>query len=292
MSPVRKPIVAGSFYEGNKEKLRRQIEECFKHPAGHGVIPEKNERKHEESRLRAVLCPHAGYMYSGPVASWSFAEIAKSGVPDTVVLLGPNHRGVGMPASVSEMPLWETPLGALTVNNEMADALCGENVVVRDDAAHRYEHSLEVQLPFLQYLFKDKFKIVPVVFLHQTYSIAKKMAEALHKLSREFNFLVVASSDMTHYEPQAHAEKKDNLALSHILRLDGAGLEKAIYENEITMCGYCPVMTVMEYARLSGIKNARLLKYATSGDVSGDKSRVVGYASVSFSSSEESREKV
>lgn len=283
MGTVRKPVVAGSFYESGKESLRQQIQKCFLHTAGPGIVPEAVKHADERSRLCAVICPHAGYMYSGPIAAWSFSEVAKNGAADTVVLLGPNHKGTGSPVSVPQTTVWQTPLGSLTVNNDMVDALCKENFIARDDRAHAYEHSLEVQLPFLQYFFHDDFKIVPVTFLQQNLALARKTAELLYKLSCDFNFLIVASSDLTHYEPQNDTEKKDSIALSHILKLDAVGLEKAITAHNITMCGYCPVMTAMEYAKLNGAKNAQLLKYATSGDVSGDKSCVVGYAAVSFS---------
>lgn len=283
MGTIRKPVVEGAFYNAGKNALRRQIEECFMHPLGPGVIPEPGRLRGTNALLKAVVCPHAGYMYSGPVAAWSYAEAAKCGILDTVILLGPNHRGAGNPVCTTEAREWQTPLGRLNVDTVIADALCSGGFISRDERAHAYEHSLEVQLPFLQYIFKEAFKIVPVTFLRQNLTTARKTAELLHALSADFSFLVVASSDMTHYEPQSDTERKDKTALQHIMNLDAGGLEKAIIDDNITMCGYCPVMAAMEYAKMSGVKNARLLRYATSGDVSGDKSHVVGYAAVSLS---------
>lgn len=280
---IRKPAVAGSFYGGDKKSLEEQIKNCFLHPLGPGTVPKPTSWRKNASALRAVVCPHAGYTYSGPVAAWSFAELARSGIPETVVILGPNHRGIGCHVSVPDADAWETPLGKVKINRKMLDALCADGVAERDERAHVSEHSIEVQVPFLQYLFGNEFSLAPVSFLMQSYAAARRTAEALHKLYEEFDFMLVASSDMTHYETHASASKKDSLALSYIQELRARELEDVIRKNDITMCGYCPVMAAMEFSKLRGVKTGHLLNYATSGEVSGDKSHVVGYAAVAFS---------
>lgn len=279
---IRKPAVAGSFYEGSKKNLEEQIKNCFLHPLGPGKIPVVSKWDRNTSLLHAVVCPHAGYMYSGPVAAWSFSELAKNGVPETVVLLGPNHRGLGSYVCVPEGGAWETPLGKVELNHKILDGLCEAGAAERDDRSHAFEHSLEVQVPFLQFLFGSAFTLAPVSFLTQNYATARRLADALHKLREKSDFIIVASSDMTHYETHARASQKDNLALSQILKLNAGGLEDVIQKNDISMCGYCPVMTAMEFSKQCGVHEAKMLKYATSGEISGDMSHVVGYASVAF----------
>ena len=280
---VRAPAVAGTFYPSDADELVKLIEWSFTHPLGPGEVPEVSEVRRRESV--GFMVPHAGYVYSGPVAAWAYCYLAKEGPPETVIIVGPNHTGLGSPISVMPPSIWETPLGHVHVDAEAVEEIVRESGVVDvDHAAHLYEHSLEVQLPFLQYLFGNKFKIVPIVMGLQTPEAAKALAKgiyrAMEKLGKDFTFL--ASSDLNHYEPHEITVKKDMMAIEKILKLDTEGLYRTLIENDISMCGPGPVMTLMELSKLYGVREGVLLKHATSGDTSGDYSQVVGYASVRF----------
>jgi MEMO1 family protein len=229
-----------------------------------------------------LICPHAGYTYSGPVAAHAFYELAQDGKPDTVVLLGPNHTGYGSALSLMREGKWRTPLGDVEVDTKLADDILRETSIVDiDETAHRYEHSLEVQLPFLQFLYGDAFKIVPICFLMQDYESAVEVGRALTEALDATNTVVIASSDMTHYEPAKAAEAKDQAALKAITALDAKGFYDTVEKLNITACGYAPITSLITYAEGVCAK-ANLLSYHNSGDVSGDHSSVVGYAAVSF----------
>ena len=221
-------------------------------------------------------------MYSGPVAATAFYNLALDGKPDTVVLLGPNHTGYGSALSVMREGAWQTPLGNIEIDTALADAIIHEtNVVDVDDVAHRFEHSLEVQLPFLQYLYGNSFKIVPICFLMQDYDSAVEIGRALTEALDATNSIVIASSDMTHYESAKSAAAKDQAALKEVTELNAKGFYETIEARNITACGYAPITALITYA--VGV-NARadLLSYHNSGDITGDPSSVVGYAAVSF----------
>jgi Predicted dioxygenase len=229
-----------------------------------------------------LICPHAGYLYSGPVAAHSFYNLALDGKPDTVVLLGPNHTGYGSALALMREGTWQTPLGNVEIDTALADAIRAEtNVLDVDDVAHKYEHSLEVQLPFLQYLYGNAFKIVPIAFLMQDYESAVEIGRALTEALDGTNSVVIASSDMTHYEPAKAAKAKDEAALKQVLELNAKGFYDTVEDKNITACGYAPITSLITYA--AGINaKAELLAYHNSGDVTGDDSAVVGYAAVSF----------
>jgi AmmeMemoRadiSam system protein B len=229
-----------------------------------------------------LICPHAGYMYSGPVAAHSFFELAKDGKPDTVVLLGPNHTGYGSALSMMREGTWQTPLGNVEIDSALADAIRAETTIIDvDDVAHRFEHSLEVQLPFLQYLYGNEFKIVPICYLMQDYDSAVEIGNALTEALDATNSIVIASSDMTHYEPAKVAAQKDQAALKAVTALDAKGFYDTVEAQNITACGYAPITSLITYAVGVNAK-AQLLSYHNSGDVSGDPSSVVGYAAVCF----------
>jgi len=277
----RGPAVAGQFYEADPELLRKRIEWAFLHELGPGQIPKVSGSRIRESI--GYVVPHAGYVYSGPVAAHAYLNIASEGMPETVIILAPNHTGYGSAVAVYPEGVWITPLGEIKVDEELAEEVVNNSVFAKLDAgAHEYEHSIEVQLPFLQYLFGDGIRIVPISMMYQTPEAAKDMADAISAAleSVKRDVIVIASSDMTHYEPHELAVKKDKLALEAILELNAEKLYRVIMNNDISMCGYGPVMTLINYARHVGAKGAELLKYATSGDVSGEKSWVVGYAAV------------
>ncbi|MCS7114338.1 MAG: AmmeMemoRadiSam system protein B [Nitrososphaerota archaeon] len=281
MVKVRLPSQAGAFYAGTAESLKRQIEGCFLHRLGPGSIPKVVEAG--PRRIVGLVCPHAGYMYSGPVAAHAYYSLALDGKPDIVVLFGPNHTGYGSGLAVMNEGLWRTPLGDVEVDKETADRIVKESRLIDvDDSAHRYEHSIEVQLPFLQYLFGSRFKIVPVCFLMQDLRSAEEVGQAVAKATAGKNSVIVASSDMTHYEPHRGAEKKDRMALQAVEAMDGAKFYSVVESHGITACGYGPIVALITAAKILGAKEAKLLCYKTSGDVSGDYSSVVGYAAVQF----------
>jgi AmmeMemoRadiSam system protein B len=230
-----------------------------------------------------MICPHAGYMYSGPVAASAFYELALDGKPDTVVLMGPNHTGYGSALSLMREGVWRTPLGDIEIDTEMASKITRETSVIDvDELAHRYEHSIEVQLPFLQFLYGNKFKIVPICFLMQDYNSAVEVGRALVEVLAATNTVVIASSDMTHYEPAKTAAAKDQAALKAVTDMDAKHFYETVETQNITACGYAPITALITYAKGVNAKEAKLLSYHNSGDITGDSSSVVGYAAVSF----------
>jgi hypothetical protein len=222
-------------------------------------------------------------MYSGPVAASAFYELAVDGKPDTVVLLGPNHTGYGSGLALMREGFWRTPLGDVELDSGLADAILHETSIVDvDETAHRYEHSIEVQLPFLQFLFGNAFKIVPICFLMQDYDSAVEVGRALVEALDAKNALVIASSDMTHYEPSKTAAAKDQAALKAVTDVDAKRFYQTVETQNITACGYAPITSLITYS-VGVCAKAQLISYHSSGDVTGDYSSVVGYAAVKFS---------
>ena len=271
---IRKPVVSGMFYAGTAGELEEQIEWCYKHELGPGATPRVNSKGPRE--IVAIVAPHAGYYYSGPVAAHAYKELADDGIFDTAVILGPNHTGYGYPVSLWAGAGWNTPLGEVEINEELAQMLLGE-VIKADETAHIYEHSIEVQLPWLQHLYK-KVKMVPITMLAQDIETALTVGKAISQASN--NLIIIASSDFTHYEPHSVAMEKDESIIEAIVALDEEELYKRCESLNCTMCGYGPVASVIVAAKEMKAQRASLLKYATSGDTSGDLSRVVGYASI------------
>jgi len=281
MVKVRRPTQAGAFYEGTPDALKQQIEKCFTDKLGPGKLPKI--AKTYPTKVIGLICPHAGYMYSGPVAAHAYYGLAIDGKPDVVVLLGPNHTGVGSGLAVMNEGFWRTPLGDVEVDRETANEIVRVSRIVDiDDSAHKNEHSIEVQLPFLQYLYGSTFKIVPICFLMQDLSSAREVGQAVAKALLEKKGVIIASSDMTHYEPQESAERKDKKALEAIEAMDEVRFQSAIETYNITACGHGPIAALITAAKALGATEARLLCYKTSGDVVGDRSSVVGYAAVCF----------
>ncbi|MGD6852012.1 MAG: AmmeMemoRadiSam system protein B [Candidatus Bathyarchaeia archaeon] len=284
LSHLRRAVVASQFYEGTAEALRAQLNSCFLHKLGPQKLPQVNTSTHPRS-IVGLICPHAGYMYSGPVAALSYYELAQDGKPDTVVLLGPNHTGYGSALSVMREGAWQTPLGNVEIDTKLVDEILHETKILDiDDTAHRYEHSLEVQLPFLQYLYGNSFKIVPICYLMQDYDSAVEIGRALTEALDATNTVVIASSDMTHYEPAEEAAAKDQAALKEVTALNAKGFYSTVEAQNITACGYAPITSLITYA-VGVCAKAQLLGYHNSGDITGDHSSVVGYAAVSFRTS-------
>jgi AmmeMemoRadiSam system protein B len=281
MAKIRRPRVAGSFYEGNAESLKAQIKNCFLQEFGPKKRPKVNKSGPRE--VIGLVCPHAGYMFSGPVAANAYYELALDGKPDTVVILGPNHTGYGSALSLMNEGFWRTPLGDVEIDGETANRIVQETRLVDvDEVAHRFEHSIEVQLPFLQYLYGSEFKFVPICFQMQDLSSALEVGKALVEVLASKNAVVIASSDMTHYEPQRNAAAKDMAALKAVEAMDEKRFYSIIETRNVTACGYGPIAAVITAAKGLGAKEAKLLCYKSSGDVTGDYSSVVGYAAVSF----------
>ncbi len=281
MVKIRRPRVAGSFYEGNSESLKRQIENCFLQELGPKKRPKVNENGARE--ILGLVCPHAGYMFSGAVAANAYYELASDGKPDTVVILGPNHTGYGSALALMNAGAWCTPLGKVEVDAETANRIVRQTHLVDiDELAHHFEHSIEVQLPFLQYLYGSDFKFVPICFQMQDLSSAVEVGKALVEVLASKNAVVIASSDMTHYEPQRNAAMKDLAALKAVEAMDEKRFYSIIEAQNVTACGYGPIAAVITAAKGLGAKEAKLLCYKSSGDVTGDYSSVVGYAAVSF----------
>jgi len=263
---TRNPVVAGQFYPASPSQLKAMIE---------GLVDEKAVK---EDVIGAVS-PHAGYMYSGAVAG---AVMSRIKLKDTAIIMGPNHTGMGKPLSIMTEGDWSTPLGKVKIDSELAKRILASSAYLQEDsAAHQFEHSLEVQVPFLQY-FQSDIKIVPIVLSFATGSIYKQIgreiAQAIKDLNREV--VIIASSDMTHYEPQESAQKKDNQAIAAILELSEDKLLARVEELDITMCGYAPTASLISAAKELGAREAELVRYQTSGDTTGDYSSVVGYAGI------------
>jgi len=279
---IRRPTVAGQFYEGDAEALRAQIKNCFLNELGPKKLPAVNLHNRPRN-IVGMICPHAGYMYSGPVAASAFYELALDGKPDTVVLMGPNHTGYGSTLSLMREGVWRTPLGDVEIDTEMANKITRETSLIDvDELAHRYEHSIEVQLPFLQFLYGNTFKIVPICILMQDYDSAAEVGKVLEKVLDATNTVVIASSDMTHYEPAKTAAAKDHAALKAVTDMDAKRFYETVETQNITACGYAPITALITYAKGVNAKEAKLLSYHNSGDITGDYSSVVGYAAVSF----------
>ncbi len=262
---IRNPSVANQFYEGDPTRLRYEL--------GRLIGPVKSAEP-----AFALIAPHAGYIYSGAIAGRAYAAVR---VPETVVIMGPNHTGLGAPAALWSKGAWEMPLGTVPVDEELSSLINkGSGYLTEDIQAHLYEHSLEVQIPFLQYR-QPNLRIVPICLGHLPYpachEIGMALAQAIKSLSRPV--LIVASSDMTHYEPQYEAEAKDRLAIAQVLAMDPQGLFDTVRSHGITMCGIIPATVALVASSALGASDARLVAYGTSGDVTGDYNKVVGYAS-------------
>jgi len=261
--------------------LKKQIEQCFLSPLGPGEIPKVEDKALQ--KLVGLVCPHAGYMYSGPVAAHAYHELALNGKPEVVVIFGPNHTGYGSGLAIMNEGVWRTPLGDVEIDSETANEILKETTVLDvDETAHRYEHSIEVQLPFLQYLYGNVFRIVPIAFLMQDLASSREIGRAVAKASHGKNGLIIASSDMTHYEPQEAAAKKDSIVVKAVEEMDEEKLYSVVEAYRVSCCGYGPMAALTVAAKLLGAERAKLLCYRTSGDITGDYSSVVGYAAISF----------
>jgi len=239
----------------------------------------------EKQEVIGLVSPHAGYIYSGSVAG---AAISRVQFKDTFIIMGPNHTGGGQPFSIMTEGAWNTPLGKVEIDSELGKQILADSSYLQEDRlAHQHEHSIEVQIPFLQY-FQPDIRIVPIILAHGSGDIYKEIGREIARAVKELNreVVIMASSDMTHYESHESAEKKDAQAIDAILDLNEDELLKRVDELNISMCGYAPTVSLISAARELGAKGAELVKYQTSGDTSGDYSSVVGYAGIIIKTTE------
>jgi hypothetical protein len=263
---VRRPAVAGRFYPGTRDDLLRDIRKYTSIKA---------------ERVRAIGCvsPHAGYVYSGHVAGAVFAHLD---LPARFIVLCPNHTGMGEPLSIMSEGSWLTPLGEVAIDSRLARAMKSRFPLLHEDsAAHHAEHAIEVQLPFLQSMIRD-FTFVPVAVGTGHFEALSALGATIATVIKDLheNVLIIASSDMNHYEQDATTRVKDSLAIERMLALDSQGLHRVVQEEDISMCGYGPAVAMLTAANRLGAEKAELVKYATSGDISGDFDQVVGYAGI------------
>jgi AmmeMemoRadiSam system protein B len=262
----RSPAVAGQFYYGTAQKLTSQVEQYI----------DKNARK---EKAVGIVAPHAGLVYSGAVAGAVYSSIE---FPKTFILIGPNHTGLGSQISLMESGEWEIPTGTLPVDEKISHRIAmNVPIVTKDSHAHLFEHSLEVQLPFILYI-SDNVKIVPIVILSATVDECRMLGEGIAKAVREAGYpvVVVASTDMSHYVHDDVAKQLDQKAIDRIVSLDPEGLYEVVARERISMCGNLPVTAMIFAVKALGAQSARLVRYATSAEVSGDYDHVVGYAGI------------
>jgi AmmeMemoRadiSam system protein B len=267
---LRHPAVAGRFYPGDPDDLRAEAI---------GYLTQASPANQAPLRALGCIAPHAGYMYSGHVAGAVFARVE---VPKRCIVLCPNHTGMGRALAIMSEGAWETPLGAVPIDAELAAALKERFPALNEDsAAHRAEHAAEVELPFLL-LRQPELTFVPIALGTRQFEVLEQLGKALADVTAAQSgpILIVASSDMNHYESDALTRVKDHRAIERILTLDPRGLFDVVTQQDISMCGFGPAVAMLTAARQLGAKSAELVKYATSGDVSGDRERVVGYAGV------------
>lgn len=233
--------------------------------------------------LLGLIVPHAGYQYSGPVAAHSYYQLALAGIFESVIILGPNHTGLGSGVSTMTEGEWSTPLGNVPIDSDLAREIVNSSDLVDvEDEAHRNEHSIEVQLPFLQFIYPRLFKFVPICMMLQDLKTGIDLGETVAKAAEKHGAAVLASSDWTHYEPQEEAQSKDKQALDAALQMNEKKFQEIIEERSVSACGYGPVTAMIHAAKVRGARSGKLLSYQTSGDVTGDKRAVVGYAAASF----------
>lgn len=262
----RQPAVSGQFYEAPPSKLSAQVSQYI-------------DSSVKQEHVIGVVSPHAGLMYSGAVAGAVYSRIK---IPRTFILIGPNHTGLGSAVSLMSSGVWQMPTGELSIDESLAGKLKSHCELVSEDIlAHQMEHSLEVQLPFVLH-YSSEVNIVPVTMMPVTMDICRKLGEAIADTVKDSDYpvTIIASSDMSHYETDAIARKKDKKAIDRVIAMDPEGLYNTVEENKISMCGVHPVTTMLCAAKNLGAEEASLIKYMTSGEVSGDYDYVVGYAGI------------
>jgi len=273
---IRQPTVAGMFYNLNPKLLKKQIKSCFNHELG--------PKKIKQEKFIATVVPHAGYPYSGPVAAWSYSKIPKC----NYIILGPNHRVFSSRFGLMKEGVWKTPLGSVKIEDKVTSKLIDNSPLIEYDIlAHESEHSIEVQLPFLQYRFEEDFKFIPISvineypsfdFLEECKVVGKAIADVIKKEKKQW--IIIASSDFSHYILYESAYSTDKYIIDAILKMNEKDFFIRLQEKNASVCGFGPIVIAMIVSKELGAKKGELLKYATSGDVIGDRGSVVGYASI------------
>lgn len=275
MSNVRESAVAGRFYARQAPELQDQVLACYDHDIGPGSRPSVAD---EPPHIRGLVSPHAGLPFSGPVAAHAYAALGTAGTPDTVVVIGPNHTGVGVSIAIPGHDAWQTPLGTVPIDTGLCERLVETTDATVDNRAHAREHAAEVQLPFLQELY-ESVSLVPISLRRQDAATARQLGTALAE-SIDERTVVVASSDFTHYEPHDVAMARDEQALEHIREHDPTGLIETVEREELSVCGYGAIATMLHAVEGS----VDVLAHASSGDTAGSKNEVVGYGAVAVKS--------
>lgn len=276
---IRTPAVAGMFYPKTQQELRSSIRDCFLHDFGPGKLPPLPDGKN----IIGVICPHAGYMYSGPIAAYSYYAIS-SLKPDLVIIIGPNHWGIGCNIAAMKDGLWRTPLGDVEVDTDAAlEINKATKDIELDFFSHTRDHSLEVQIPMLQEIYSHKFKILPIILIDQSYNASIEIGMSISKIAKNKKTVIIGSSDFTHYEENEFAHKQDKSLIEPILKMDVNEFYNILQKNQISACGYGAIASTMIACKELGATRGTLEKYATSGDVAGKRDSVVGYASIIFS---------
>lgn len=277
--PKRTPVVDGIFYPSKPVELKRLIEQSFRDQNfGPGKMPPSESKR----RIYGIVSPHAGYVYSGAVAANGFYE-ASSMDFNNVVMIGPNHYGIGTGVAMMHDGVWETPLGQIEINQYLASEISKHSAIFDfDDFAHSRDHCLEVQVPFLQYIKKNEFKIVPIVLILQDIKTAIDIGKSIAHTIANTKTLLIASSDFTHYETNSEAYRKDCELIKAILSLDISEFYAVLERLVVSACGYGAIASIMEAVKDLGATKGELLKYATSGNITGDMNAVVGYSSIIF----------
>lgn len=289
MNEIRKPSAAGQFYDGTEKNLIQTIKDCFLDDRGPKNLPKINKGN---KKIKGLIVPHAGYIYSGAIAAHSYNILTNNGFADTFIILGPNHTGMGSGVAVMTKGSWLTPLGNVQINENISKNLW-KDIIDSDENAHLFEHSIEVQLPFLQFSSEEKkFDFVPLSMAMQDFETAEEVGMIIGNVLKnsEKNIVIIASSDFSHagfnYQsmpPEGmrvdeYAKKQDKLAIDKILELNPEGLINTVNENNITMCGYGPIASMLVASKILGANKSELLKYGTSYEVH-PSSSCVGYGS-------------
>lgn len=292
LEKIRTPAVAGQFYDSSEESLKHTIENCFLDERGPKSLPKISKG---DKDIKGLVVPHAGFVYSGAIAAHSYHFLANNGFSNTFIILGPNHTGMGSDISVMTEGEWMTPLGNTKINEILAKQL-QRDIIDKDDNAHKYEHSIEVQLPFLQYIVGNKnFDFVPICMSMQDKETAKEVGKIIADIIKdtEEKIVIIASSDFSHagfnymsMPPEGirvdeYAQKQDKYAIDEILNLNPGGLIDTVQNKNITMCGFGPVASMITASKLLGGDKAELLKYGTSYEVQPSTS-CVGYGAIAI----------
>jgi MEMO1 family protein len=280
----RSPYYSGSFYPKDKSDLNKLLNFCFiKSEFGPQQIPKINKNNNNKYKIYGLIVPHGAYIFSGAISANAYFEINDQNI-DTFILIGPDHKGIGKRISIMNEGYWQTPLGDVLINKEITkDLKTHNNIIIEDKLVHQFEHSLEIQIPFLQYSRLNSFTIVPILLKDQDIETSLILGNSLAKSISKKNAIIIASSDLTHYELNLNAYDKDFRLIKSIVKLDIELFYQTIRDLNISICGYGAIASLMRAVQLLGSKTGVLLKYATSGDITLDnKNTVVAYAAIAF----------